>query len=164
MVESGHRSELTRVDAGRIVHRNERVGVGWVAHHQHLDVLLGILGDCLTLRLEDSTVGREQVLALHAVLTRHCADEQSNVGVTECNVCIIGAHHAVEQRECTVVELHLDARECSERGRYFEELQDDPRIRSEHCTRRDSKDEAVANLSCCAGNGDSYWCCHGGSR
>ena len=164
VVEAGHCGELTWIDSSRVVECNQCVGVGRVTHHEYFDVLLGTPGDGFALGLEDSTVCREQVLAFHAVFSGHRPDEQRDIGITKCNVCIIGAHHAVEQRECTVIELHLHAGQRTECGCHFQELQNDLCIRSEHRARCNSEDEAVSDLSCCAGNGDSYWSCHGGSR
>ena len=60
----------------------------------------------LALRLEDAAVGAEQVGPLHAVLAGHGADEQGDVDVAEGHVGVVGLHHAGEQREGAVLELH----------------------------------------------------------
>ena len=49
-------------------------------------------------------------------------------------------------------------------ARDFEELKNDLGVRSQHRAGRDAEEKAVTDLSCCAGDGDSYWVCHGLTR
>ena len=155
VVEAGHRREATGIEVGRVVHGDERVGVGRVADHQDLHVLLGAVAERLALRLEDATVGAEQVGALHARLARHRAHQQGDIGVAERDVGVVGAHHVGEQREGAVVELHLHAVERAERRRDLEQLEDDGGVGAEHGTRGDTEQEAVADLAGCTGDGDT---------
>ena len=109
VVEAGHRGEAARVEIGGVALGDQRVGVGRVADDQHLDVALGAARQRLALRLEDPTVGRQQVGALHPGLARHRPDEQCHVGVTEGDVGIVGADDLGEQRKAQSSSLHLDA-------------------------------------------------------
>jgi hypothetical protein len=51
--------------------------------HQDFDVLLCKLVEGVALLLEDLDVGRKQVLPLHALASRHRADEKRGVDITE---------------------------------------------------------------------------------
>jgi hypothetical protein len=152
VVEAGHRGEAAGVEARRVLLGDERIGVGRVADDEDLDVLLGAVAEGLALRLEDATVGAEQVAALHAGLARHGTHEQRHVGIAERDVGVVGAHHVGEQRERAVVEFHLHAAEGAEGGSDLEQLQDDRGGRAEHGTRGDAEQEAVADLA--GGTGD----------
>ena len=83
----------------------------------------------------------EQVGALHAGLARHRTHEQRDIHVTERNVRVVGHHDAGEEREGTVVELHLHALERLQRRRDLEQLQDDLRVGTEHRAGRDAEQE-----------------------
>ena len=58
VVEPGHRREPRRVDLGRVVHRDQAVGVGRVADHEDLDVGGRAVGQRLALHREDRAVDR----------------------------------------------------------------------------------------------------------
>ncbi len=70
VIQARHRGEVARVQVLRVGARDQRVGVGGVAHHQHLDVAVGDFVHRLALRGEDRGVGEQQILALHARAAR----------------------------------------------------------------------------------------------
>ncbi len=65
-----------------------------------------VLGDGLALADEDLAVDPEQVLALHARLARHGADEERPVDALEALVQRGGGHDPLEEREGAVLQLH----------------------------------------------------------
>ena len=164
MVQPGHGREALGGDAPGVVHGNEAVGVGGVAHHQHADVVGGALGQRPPLRGEDGAVGLEEVLALHALRTRAGADQQGDVHTFEGLVVVVGLHDAFQQRERAVLHLHHHAPQGVERGRDLLQVQDDGLVRPEHLTAGDAEQEAVADLAGGAGDGhaDGGRGCHFG--
>ena len=97
----------------------------------------------------------EQVGALHAVLAGHGADEQGDVDVTEGDVGVVGLHHAGEQREGAVLELHGHALERAERRGDLEHLQDDRLVGAEHRPGGDPEEQRVADLAGSTGDSDA---------
>ena len=83
VVEAHHRREALAGDVGRVVHRDQAVGVGRVADHQHLHVVGGDVVERLALDGEDLAVGAEQLGALHALGARPRADQQRDVDTVE---------------------------------------------------------------------------------
>ena len=107
------------------------------------DVARGVLGDGIALAGENFAVDAEQILALHAGLARHGADEQRPVHALETFVEIRGRHEAFEQRERAVVEFHADA---VQRGHGFfigdfDEVEDDRLVRAERRAGGDAEQE-----------------------
>ena len=164
MIETGHRGEATRIESFGVLLGDKCVGVGWVAHHQNLHVLLRTSRERLTLWFEDATVRAEQVRALHALLAGHSPNQQSDVGVTEGHVGIVGSDDAGEQRERAIVEFHLHAFERLERRRDLEQLQDHRGVGSEHRSTGDTEKEAVSDLTGGTGHGNTYGGSHGPQR
>ena len=103
VVEAGHGSELTWVNVLGVMHSNRGIGVGWVTHDQHLDVLFGIGTNGRTLRLKDATVCRQQIAALHTFFSWHCPNEQRNIGVTKRNVWVVGHHYVDKVWKRTII-------------------------------------------------------------
>ena len=100
----------------------------------------------LALNREDFGVGRQQVLALHALRARTRADQQGHVGVLECNFGIVGDHDARQQRERAVVEFHHDAFDGALRLRQFEQLQDHRLVLAEHVAIGDAEQQGVSRF------------------
>lgn len=50
LIQARERVEVTRVEVGRVAHRNQRVGVARVAHHQNFAVGVGHLVQGSTLK------------------------------------------------------------------------------------------------------------------
>ncbi len=130
VIEPGHRREARRVEVLGVALGDESVGVRRVPHDEDLDVAAGATGEGLALGLEDATVGAEQIGALHALLARHGADEQGDVGIAEGGVGIVGLDHAGKEGEGAVLQLHADAIEGAKCGRDLEHLQDDGLVRA----------------------------------
>ena len=155
VVEPGHRRELPRVELLGVLLGDEAVGVGRVADDEHLHVALGAARERLALGLEDAAVRAQQVGALHALLAGHGADEQGVVDVAEGGVGVVGLHHAVQQREGAVLELHGHALEGAEGRRDLQHLEDDRLVGPEHRPAGDAEQQAVADLAGGPGDGDA---------
>ena len=160
VVKTGHRCKSAGVKVRGVVHCDHGVGVGRVTDDEYLHVPLGRAAQRLALRLENATICREQVGALHARLARHRTNKNRDVGVAECHVRIVGAGDRIEQREGAVVELHLDTFERTEGRRDLKQLQRNGSIRAEHGARCNTEEEAVADLACSSGNGNTNWSGH----
>ncbi len=61
----------------RIVHRDEAIRVARIADHEDAHIRRRIFLDGLSLADENFPVDAEQIVALHAGLARHAADEQA---------------------------------------------------------------------------------------
>src|SRR3546814_6951659 len=81
--EADHRGELLRIELLGVALRDQRIGIGRVADHQHLDVAAGLFRQRLALHREDLGVGFEQILALPAGAARTRADQQCVIGRSE---------------------------------------------------------------------------------
>ena len=154
MVEAHHGGEGRLGQIRCRVHGDEGVGVGGVAHHEHLDVALGHLVECLALGGEDGAIGLEQVLAFHPLGARPGAHEKCDVDVLERHLGVVGLDDTLQEREGAVVELHDDALERRKRRRDLEELEDDRLVLAEHLAAGDAEQKAIANLT--GGTSDSY--------
>ena len=112
-----------------------------------------VAGDRPTLGREDAAVDGEQVLALHARLAGHGADQQRPVDPGERLVGARGAHHPAQQREGAVLELHRHALQRGQGRVELEHVEVDGGARAEHLAGRDPEEERVADLSGGAGDG-----------
>jgi hypothetical protein len=155
LVEAHHGGEVLALHVGRVVHGDERVGVGRVAHHQHLAVAVGHGVERLALTDEDAAVLLEQVLALHAGPRGMAPTSRSHLRAREALVGVIAGFHAGERREGAVGELHHHALDGLHGRRDVDELQDDGLVFAEHLAGRDPEQESVANLTGRAGDGDA---------
>lgn len=132
------------------------VGVAGVAHHQDLHVFLGVFSDGLALNGEDGTVGGQQVGTLHALAAGTGAHQQTDVGVLEGDVGVVGGNHAGQQRESTVFQFHHHALDGLLGLRQIEQLQNDGLVFAEHFAGGDAEEQAVADLAGGAGNGYAH--------
>ena len=161
VIQTQHGGEVFTRQVRRGIHGDERVGVGRVADHQYLDITGGHVVQGAALDGEDGTVGFEQVLAFHALAARTRANQQRVVGVLEGNVRVIGLHHAGEQREGAVFEFHDHTLEGRQGRGDFQQLQDDRLVLAEHFAAGDTEQQAVTNLTGCAGDSNANWgFCH----
>ncbi len=110
----------------------------------------------LALGAEDATVGLEQIGSLHALLAWHGTHEKCIVAVSESDVGVVGLHHAVEKGKGAVVELHVHTVESTEGRGDLEQLQDHGLVVAEQLTTRDAEQQRIADLTGCAGDGDSH--------
>ena len=109
LVQARHGVEAVARDLRRVVHGDEAIRVAGVAHHQDAHVGRGVLLQRPALLDEDLAVDAQQILALHAGLARHAADEQRPVHAAEAFLETGGGHHAFEQRKTAVLQLHHQA-------------------------------------------------------
>jgi hypothetical protein len=72
-VEASHGVETVARDLGRVVHRDEAIGVAGIADDEDTDVRRSIFLDGLALAGEDFAVDAEEVFALHALFSRDTA-------------------------------------------------------------------------------------------
>ena len=157
VVQAGQRGEPLLGDVGRVVLRDQRVGVGRVAGHADADVVGGDGVERLALRGEDRAVGLQQVAALHARAARPGADEQRQVDAVEDLVRVGADLHAGQQRERAVVELHHHALERLEGGLDLEQPQLDRAVRTQQRAAGQAEQQAVTDLAGGAGDGDLQW-------
>ncbi len=143
------------VEVEGVLLRDQRVGVGRIADHQHLDVAPGVVVQRLALRSEDRAVGLEQVLALHAGAARARADQQGVVDVLEGDVEVVGGDDAGQGREGAVVELHHHALQRGQRRGDLEQVQDHRLIGAEHVAGGDAEQQGVTDLAGGAGDGNT---------
>ena len=136
----------------RVAHRDQRVGVGRVADHEHAHVVGGVGVERLALGLEDRAVGLEQVGALHALRARAGADEQRDVGAVEGLVGVVGDLDALEQREGAVEQLERGALGGLDRVGDLEQAQLDLLVGAEQLAGGDAEQERVADLAGGAGD------------
>jgi hypothetical protein len=82
VVQSAEAGDVSGVDSRCEVAEHVGVGVGWVGHHQALDVLLGS-GEGFALLDENLFICLQKVFAFHAGFAGKSAKEDHNVGVFE---------------------------------------------------------------------------------
>ena len=157
-VEARHGEEPVARHVGRVVHGDEAIRVARIADDKHPDVARGVLLNRPALTDENFAVDAEQILAFHAGLARHAADEQRPVHAAKTFVEIRGRHDALEQRKRAVVEFHRHAAEGGQGGFDFEQMQDDGLVRPEHRAGGDAKQKGIADLAGGAGDGDANGC------
>ena len=141
VVQPGHRGEPARGHVGRVLLGDQRVGVGRVADHEHLDVAGGVLVDGLALRAEDPAVGLQQVTALHARGTRPRADQQGDVGAVEGGLQVVGDVDAGQQREGAVIEFHRGALGRLQGRGDLQQPQSDRHVRPEKLSGSDAEQQ-----------------------
>jgi hypothetical protein len=131
------------------------VGVGRVAHHQHLDVAAGAGVQGTALGGEDLRVGGQQIGTLHARAARAGAHKQRVVGALERGHRVAVRLHAREQREGAVVEFHHHALERVLRLLVgdLQQLQDHRLVLAEHLAAGDAEQQGIADLAGGAGDG-----------
>src|SRR5690606_14599703 len=123
VIEPRHRGEIARIEALRVLARDERVRVRRVADDEHLDVAARDLVERAPLRRENLRVLEQEILTLHAGAARFRADEQRVVRVAERDLRVVRDDDAVQRLERAVLELHRDAAERALRLGELEKLQ-----------------------------------------
>jgi len=134
--------------------RDEGVGVGGVAHDEHLDVLGGAGVEGLALGTEDAAVGGEQVGALHAGLAGHGADEEGDVGALEGSLGVIEDVDAAQGREGGVEQLHSGPLSGLDGRRDLQQAEVDTLVRAEKGAGGDAEQQGVADVAGSTGDGD----------
>ena len=154
VVQTGHGREARGGDVGGVGRGDESVGVGGVAHDEHLDVI-GCAGvERLTLGTEDAAVGGEQVSALHAGLAGHGTHEEGNVGALEGSLGVVEDVDAAQGREGGVEQLHGGALSSLDRRRDLQEAEVDALVRTEQGTGGDAEQQRVADVAGRTSDGD----------
>jgi hypothetical protein len=156
VVEPGHGGEPLARDVRRVVHRDQRVGVGRVADDEDPQVVGCLVGQRFSLHGEDGAVGLEQVAPLHALGPRPGADQHRDVDAVEGCVGVVADRDPVQQGERAVVELHRHALGRTDRGRDLQQAELDRGVRPEHGSARDPVEQAVTDLAGSAGDGNFH--------
>src|SRR5664280_932141 len=110
---------------------------------------------------EDLAVDAEQVLALHARLARHRADEQGPVDALEAFIERGGRNDPLEKRKRAVLEFHDHAVQRLQRRFDLQEMNDHRLVRAEHRAGSDAKQKGVADLAGSASNSNADGRFHG---
>ena len=118
----------------------------------------GVFLDGLALADENLAVDAEQILAFHAGLARHAADEQRPVHAAKPFVEIRRGHDAFEQRKRAVVQFHHHAAERGQGGFDFDQMQNDGLVRPEHRAGGDAEQEGITDLAGGAGDCNANGC------
>ena len=162
MIEAGQCREPFPRNSRGIRHGDQGVGVGRVAGHSDADIVSGDLTQRLALGGEDRAVGLQQVPAFHARAARASADQQGQVHAVE-DLGRIGTDlHAGQRPERAIVELHHHTLERLQGGFDLEQSQLDRTVGAEQSTARQPEQQAVADLTGGAGDGDFEGrCAHG---
>ena len=160
VIKTHHGSELTRVNVRCVALGNQSISVGWVAHYQHFNVAGCMIVDRFTLRRENSSVGFKQVFTLHARTTRASTYQQSVISIFEGNIRVVGAYHASQQRESTVIQLHSDAFQRFQSRGNFQHLQDNGLVSTQHLSGSNTEQQGIADLTSSASNGNTNRCFH----
>ena len=156
VIEAGHRGKIRRVQIGRIFLGYQGICVGRVAYHQHLDSAAGMIVQRFSLRGKYFRVFQQQVLALHARTAWFCADQNRVIGVLEGDRRVGSRDHVMQSPEGAVAQLHFHAFQRIDRRRYFQQLQDDGLVATEHLARGNAKCQLITDLPGGAGDTDSY--------
>mmetsp|Transcript_5412 Transcript_5412/g.20319 ORF Transcript_5412/g.20319 Transcript_5412/m.20319 type:complete len:461 (+) Transcript_5412:1263-2645(+) len=156
LVEAGQRVKVAAVEVGRILHRDERVGVARVAHHAHLARGLGHRVQRLALLDEDGAVHLEEVRALHTRPSGLGADEQRPIRIHEDVHGIDADGNLAQEREEGVLELHGDALERLARSLGSQEPERHRLVGAVHLAGGDLEEQVVADLSRRAGHRDDH--------
>ena len=146
VVEPGHSTEVLWAEVLGVVEADSAVSVGWVADDDDLDGLLGVVGEGLTLDLEDATVLLKEVSPVHAVLPREGADKEADISVLECNLWLVSWDDLDKVREGAVGKLHDNTVQSTKGWGDFEEVEPDLPVTKE-ITVRNAEREDVADLT-----------------
>ena len=95
--------------ARSVLHGDVGVGVAGVTHHANANVAASDFIQSTTLLLEDLTVSRQKVRAVHARATRTSAHQEDAFGVLEEGLFICASGHFSQERESAVAQFHHDA-------------------------------------------------------
>jgi hypothetical protein len=155
-IQTRHRKETIVRDARCMVHRDQRIGVAWIAHNQNPDVFCRRTRDCLSLTGENLPVDPQQIGTFHPCLTRYRANQKRPVRALEAFVQIRGRHHFAQQWKGTILELHHHAPERGKAGLDLNQTEIYRLVVTEDKSRCDAEKNGVADLAggSCDGNGN----------
>ena len=154
MVQPSQRTEPFGRDVGRIVHGDERIGIGRIPGHTDADIVGGDCVEGLALGGEDRTIGFEEVAALHALRPGPSPDEQGEVDAVEDMLGRIADLNRVESGKGTVVEFHDHTFEGGQGRCDFQQAQLNWSLGAEKSTAGNAEEETVADLTGRTGDSD----------
>ena len=137
------------------MHGDQAIRIAGIAHHQDAHVRGGVFLQRLALADEDLAVDAEQILALHAGLAWHAADEQRPIHVAKAFLDIGGRDDALEQRKAAVLQFHHQALQGRHCRRDFNQVQNQGLVLAEHRPRGDAEQEGITDLAGGAGNSNT---------
>ncbi len=157
VVQAQHCREVLGWQVRCRFHGDVSVGVGWIAHHQYLDIARSDGVQRLALHGENLCIGFQQVFTFHAWAAWAGANQQGNVSILECCHRIAVCGDAGQQRECAIVDFHDHAlqRFLCFFVRDFKQLQNDRLIFAEQVAVGDAEQKGIADLTSGAGNGNT---------
>ena len=141
--------------------RDQAVRVARVGDGQHPDRWPGRTVDRLPLPCEDRAIGPDQVGTRHPVFSGQTANQDHPVGPVKRLFRLVGRNGTVQERKCTILELHQCSAQGRQRRRDFQQLKRDRLIRPERRARGQSKKQRVPDLPAGAGDGDANGFGHG---
>jgi len=152
VVKASHGVELLRRNIGSIAHRDVSVGVRGVTDDKHLDGLLSIVVDGLTLTSEDGSVGLEEVSAVHTRATGLRTDEQCNVSIGEGGLVVSGADDLGDEGVGAINNLHSNTLEVVGHLGDIQKAELDRLVSTQHLTLSNHEDDGVCDVT--AGTSD----------
>ena len=152
LIEARHREPTLPRNRFRVVHRDQAIRVARIANDKNAHISRRMFLDGLTLSDKNSTVGAEQLFALHTGFARNTADEQGPVHVAETLIEIGGRRDSLQERGCAILQFHDHAFEGVESRWDFDQMQGDGLFRAEHRAGCHAKNKRVPNLA--SGPGD----------
>src|SRR5439155_10899303 len=96
---------------------------------------------------ENLSVDAKKIFALHALLARHTSNQQRPIHPAKTFIEIGGGHHSLEQRECAIIQFHDYSLERWQSRLNFDQVQNYRLAGAEHCSRSDSEQQGIANLT-----------------
>mmetsp|Transcript_11931 Transcript_11931/g.30157 ORF Transcript_11931/g.30157 Transcript_11931/m.30157 type:complete len:206 (+) Transcript_11931:1139-1756(+) len=133
---------------------DQSVGVGWVAHHQHLGVLGRKVVKGFALLFEDSTVCLQEVSTLHTFTTRHRTHQNGIVNLGEGLLDVAGRNNTTKEREGAVLKLHDNTTESLLCGRNVKQVQNEWLGFAKHQASRNHRDQRIGDLT--SGTSDKH--------
>jgi len=155
LIESGQGREVLLGDRGCVVRADQRVRVGWVAHNDDLDGLLGYCVDGTTLSLEDLSIGLEKVGSLHTGASWASTNKHSDVSILESNERVHGGDNVSNTSVGTVLELHDESLEHLLSLRELNELKNDFLVGSKHSSLSNEVAKEGTNLTSSSSDGNA---------
>merc|ERR1711991_81855 len=147
VIEPRERRKVGARNRRRKMSAHERIRVGRIAHHQHLDGTLGVLLQRHALALENAHIRPQQIRTLHALLARHGAHENGIVDVLESNIIVARGNRLDERRIGTVLELHFKTFQKRHSWLDFEQHQLDRLLCSKHLATGQLEHQSIANVA-----------------
>ena len=147
VVQTHHGVETFRRNVLGVSLGNQGVGVGWVAHHKHANIVGRMIVEGRALGAKDLAVGGEQVRALLTLATWLGANQEGGVGTVKCLVSIVGDGDLLDQWERGIQQFHGHTLCRTKRGGDFQKIQLDRSVLPVHITVGDAPQQGVGDLA-----------------